>query len=195
MKARDIMSRPAITVTPETPLKRVAELMVDHRIALVPVVDASGNLLGVISEADLLRGNATPQRGEIITSTAREGAAPGTAAMVMTMDVVAAEEAAEVADLFPLMVERHLKGVPVVSDGIVTGVLARRDLLRLLVRTDTDVHDDVMEVLDHVGEEPFSVDVAEGVVTINRWLGPSARRRIEAFVRAIPGVMAVVFKE
>lgn len=195
MKAREIMSKPAITVTGETPLKRVAQLMVEHEIALVPVVDEEGALVGIVSEADLLRANTSPARGEVVARTTRE-AAPGTAATAMTLDVVAAGETADVADLFPLMVERHLKGVPVVRpDGVVVGVVARRDLLRLLVRTDADVHDDVLEILDHVGEEPYSIEVVDGVVTINRWLEPATRRRIEALVRAVPGVMAMTCKE
>lgn len=195
MKARDIMSKPAITARPQTPLKRVAEIMVDHAIALVPIVDDDGRLLGIVSEADLLGASASPSHGEVVSTSPRQGTAPGTAAAVMTLDVVAASETAEVADLFPMMVQRHLKGVPVVSDEVVTGVIARRDLLRLLVRTDAQIHDDVAGILDHVGEEPFSIDVDDGVVRINRWLGPSSRRRIEGLVRTVPGVMAVVFKD
>lgn len=195
MKAMDIMSKPAITARPQTPLKHVAQMMIDHAISLVPVVDEGGRLLGVVSEADLLDASTSPSHGEVVSTSPRQGAVPGTAAAVMTLDVVAASETAEVAELFPLMVQRHLKGIPVLSEGVVTGVLARRDLLRLLVRTDADVHDDVAAILDHVGEEPFSVDVADGVVTINRWLGPASRRRIEGLVRTVPGVMAVVFKE
>lgn len=195
MKARDIMSTPAITAHPETPLKRVAEKMIHHAIALVPVVDEAGRLLGVVSEADLLAASTAPSHGEVLSTTPRRDAAPGTAASVMTLDVVAASETTEASELFPVMVQRHLKGVPVVSQGVVTGVVARRDLLRLLVRTDAEVHDDVAGILDHVGEEPFSVDVVDGVVTINRWLEPSSRRRIEGLVSTVPGVMAVVFKD
>lgn len=195
MKAMDIMSRPAIIVTPDTPLKRVAQIMIEHGIGIVPVVNASGTLVGVLSEADLLKAQAATTRGEVIVTPEREEAAPGTAAAAMTCEVVAAREDTEVAALFPLMVERHLKGVPVVHEGQVTGVVARRDLLRLVVRPDVEIHDEVSEVLDQVGEEPFSVDVHEGVVTINRWLGPASRRRVETLIKVVPGVMAVVFKE
>lgn len=195
MKAIDIMSKPAITVTPETPLKRVAQAMIDHGISIVPVVDASGELLGILSEADLLKAQAAPTRGEVLLTPEREEANLGTAGAAMTREVVAARVDTEVADLFPLMVERHLKGVPVLSGGVVTGVVARRDLLQLVVRTDAEIHDEVSEVLDQVGEEPFSLDVVEGVVTVNRWLGPASRRRVEALIRVVPGVMGVVFKE
>lgn len=195
MKAKDIMTTPPITVDPDTPLKRVAETMVHHGISIVPVVGGSGTLLGVLTEADLLRVQTAPTHGEILLTPEREGARPGTAASAMTRDVVSARELAEVADLFPLMVERHLKGVPVVSDGVVTGIVARRDLLRLVARNDADIHDDVMEVLDRVGEEPFSIEVIDGVVTVNRWMERGLRRSLERLIKAVPGAMAVVFKE
>ena len=55
MRAREIMSTPVVTVRPETPLKEVAELMAKHRITGVPVVDARGHLVGIISKSDMMR--------------------------------------------------------------------------------------------------------------------------------------------
>ncbi|MGH2655558.1 MAG: CBS domain-containing protein [Actinomycetota bacterium] len=195
MKVRDIMTTPAITVRPETALKRVAETMLRHAISIVPVVDEAGGLRGILSEADLLRMQTTPGEGEILFTPPREGAVPGTAGAVMTRDVVATGEEAEVSDLLRVMVERGIKGVPVISSGEVTGVVGRRDILRLLARTDAEIHQDVSGVLDRVGEEPFSIDVTEGVVTVNRWMSSGGRRRVEQLIKTVPGALAVVFKE
>jgi CBS domain-containing protein len=195
MKTKDIMKTPAITVGPGMPLKGVARIMVENAISIVPVVDDSGALVGVLTEADVLGAQTIPTRGEILLRPERDGAMPGTAASVMSREVVSAGELAEATDLLPLMVERHLKGMPVLSGDVVTGIVARRDLLRLICRDDADIHDEVMSVLDQVGEEAFSVEVADGVVTINRPLERGLRRRVERLVKAVPGAMAVVFED
>jgi CBS domain-containing protein len=195
MNARDIMTKPAITVRPDTPLKRVAETMVQHAISIVPVLDETGELRGILSEADLLRAQTTPGPGEILFTPPREEAKPGTAAAAMTRDVVATREDAEVSDLLRVMVERGLKGIPVVSGQTVTGVAGRRDILRVLARSDSEIHDDVSAVLDQVGEEPFVVDVTEGVVTLKGWKSQGERRRLEGLIKTVPGAFAVMFKE
>ena len=54
MRTSDVMSSPVVSVPPDAPLKDVASLLVERRINAVPVVDAGGRLVGIISEADLL---------------------------------------------------------------------------------------------------------------------------------------------
>jgi len=55
MKAQDIMVSPVVTVTPETSVQELAQLLIDRRISGVPVLDAQGTLVGIVSEGDLLR--------------------------------------------------------------------------------------------------------------------------------------------
>lgn len=195
MRARDIMTTPAITVRPDTPVKHVVQLLIENEIHAVPVEDAEGSVLGIVTEADLLRMQATAGAGEVLLSPPDDQAIPGTAAEIMTRDVVAMHEAAEIADVLRVMVERRLKTAPVVAGRRLVGVIGRRDILRLMARDDATVHDAVQRVLDLVGEDPFSVDVVEGVVTVNRWLSPAAQERIEWLIKTVPGALAVRFKQ
>jgi len=197
MRAEEIMRQPAIKVEPTTPLKQAVDQMLRHGTCIVAVVDEDGALRGVLTEMDLLRAQATPGVGEILYSLDRDGAGPGTVASAMTRDVVATEADAEVSDLLRIMVERGLSGIPVVSPrGAVTGIVTRRDILASMARSDVEVHEDVSRLLDEVGEEPFSIEVTEGVVTINRaWMSPQNKRRLRELIKSVPGAMAVAFKE
>lgn len=105
MQAKDLMTRDVVTVSPETPVAAVAQRLVDRRISAVPVVDATGTVLGIVSEGDLLRRRelGTERRSswwlEVFAdpdSRARDYTkAHGlTAADVMTSPVVCAEETA-----------------------------------------------------------------------------------------------------
>jgi CBS domain-containing protein len=195
MRARDIMTTPVITVRPETPVKHVAHRLVENEIHAMPVEDAEGSLLGIVTEADLLRMQATAGTGEVLLSSPHEETPPGAVAEIMTRDVVAVHEEADVADVLRVMVERQLKTLPVVAGRRLVGVIGRRDILRLMARDDATVHDEVQRVLDLVGEDPFSVDVVEGVVTVNRWLSPAAQERIARLIKTVPGAVSVRFKQ
>ena len=61
MRAKDIMSSPVVTVARDTPLKRVAEILLEHDISAVPVVDAAGEIVGIASVADLISLEAEPK--------------------------------------------------------------------------------------------------------------------------------------
>lgn len=111
--ARDIMTPDPFTVTPETSMHDAAALLFEKRISGVPVCDDGGNLVGVLSEFDLI---------------ARTGR---TVAELMTRDVVSVPEMATVGAIRALFVSRRLKRVPVVgADGRLVGLISRADLVR-----------------------------------------------------------------
>lgn len=114
MKVREIMTTPVITVTPGTPVPAIATLLRDNRISGVPVTDAGGAVIGLVSEYDLL---------------AREGE---TAGEVMTPSVVTVTEDTDVDDVRHLLVERRIRRVPVVSGQRLTGIVSRGDVVALL---------------------------------------------------------------
>jgi CBS domain-containing protein len=143
MQAKDIMSSPVFEVTPETSVARVIELMVGERISGLPVVDASGKLVGIVSEGDLIR------RAELGTATCRFNwleclAAPPWLAEryalahgskvreVMTTDVKTVSETASVAEAAQIMSRHGVKRLPVTRDGRVVGIVTRTDLVRAL---------------------------------------------------------------
>jgi len=143
VKARDIMQLQPITATPDMTIEDAVRLMVVCRISGLPVVDAAGAVVGVLSEGDLLR------RTELGTETRSSGwrawlTGQGHAAgdyvrsharrvsEVMTTPVVSVAPQADLADVVAIMESRRVKRVPVVADGSLVGVLTRADLMRAL---------------------------------------------------------------
>lgn len=114
MKVKEIMTVPVVTADPEATVAELAELLVQHRISAVPVSDAAGSMVGLVSEHDLL-------------------ARPGeTAAQVMTTEVITVDEEADVDDVRDLLVERRIRLVPVTAAGQLVGVVSRSNVVATL---------------------------------------------------------------
>lgn len=148
MRARDIMHRDVVTVTPETPLAEVARLMVEKRISGIPVVDAGGALIGIVSEGDLLH------RAELATERRRtrwldvfasvsdlateyREAHGRTARDVMASPVVTAAPDASLAAVVDILERKRIRRVPIVERGLdraerIVGIVTRGDLVRAL---------------------------------------------------------------
>ncbi|HRD76563.1 MAG TPA: CBS domain-containing protein [Hyphomicrobiaceae bacterium] len=144
MKARDVMSKTVVTVTPDTTIGDVARLMSEKRISGMPVVTADGKVVGVISESDLLH------RSELGTEKqrnwwlrvfaepdrlAREYAkAHGNkVADVMTSNVLSVSADDDLAKVAEILERHKVKRLPVVDGGKLVGVITRGDLVRALV--------------------------------------------------------------
>lgn len=113
--ARDVMTADPITVRPEASVHEAAELLAERRVSGLPVCDPNGNLVGILSEFDLI---------------ARSGRTVGE---VMTRDVVSVKEHATLDAVRAVLVSRRLKRVPVVDDaGRLVGLISRADLVREL---------------------------------------------------------------
>jgi CBS domain-containing protein len=196
MRARELMSHPVVTVMPDTPVKEVAALLVSRCINAVPVIDAQGGLVGIVSEADLVSLETMPDpRRHAIPTGNGDGPIPVTARDVMTADVVAAPGDADVAEIARTMVDRHIKQIPILSDGHVVGIVARRDLLRVLAREDEEIRAELQDLLD---EELFALgrfhgEVSRGVVTLHGPGEDRGRRLASMLARSVPGVVAVRF--
>jgi CBS domain-containing protein len=142
MHAADIMTPDVIAVDADTPLDQVVALMLENGISGVPVVD-HGNLVGIISEGDLLRRvelGTQPRRSHLLealssaTSLAADYARTHgrKASDVMTTDVIAVADATPIAAIAELMETRQIKRVPVVRDGKLVGIVSRANLLHAL---------------------------------------------------------------
>jgi CBS domain-containing protein len=192
MRTREVMSSPVVTVPPDAQLKDVAATLVEHGINAVPVVDNGDRLVGIVSEADLLTLEATPGVRHRPGSAARQGP-PHTAREVMSHSVYTLTQDTDAAAAARMMLRHNLKSVPVVAGGRVVGMVARRDLLRLIARSDHDIRADLerrlKEELDAL--QRLAVDVADGVVTIDAAVGPLARQLLEGLARTVPGVTEV----
>jgi CBS domain-containing protein len=189
MRTRDVMTSPVVTVPPDAQLRDVAAILVERAINAVPVVDDGNRLLGIVSEADLLGLEAGPGRG----SAGDRAGPPRTAREVMTQAVYTLTEGTDAAAAARLMLRHRLKSVPVVAGDLVVGIVARRDLLRLVARSDHDIRGDLerrrKEEVDAVAR--LGVEVADGVVTIDAAAGPLARQLLEGLARTVPGVVEV----
>jgi len=143
MKVSEVMAKDVVTVRPQTTVKEIAELMTQHRISGVPVVDADGRLVGIISESDLLHRAETGterRRKRWLTAfvdsdrLAREYTASHAhlASEIMTTGVITIEAAADRGEAADLLERKHLKRVPVVDSGKLVGILTRGDLVKAL---------------------------------------------------------------
>ncbi|MBW4717903.1 CBS domain-containing protein [Saccharothrix obliqua] len=181
MRARDIMTSPVITVTPDVPIREAAALMVSHGFTALPVVD-DDRLVAIVTEADLLHARygdhesaATPVREVML-------------APVWGMDPDAPAEL-----LAQVMVVDRVRCVPVVDGSRLVGVVTRRDLVRALARTDASIAADVRERLDaYGGSGRWPVSVYDGEALVRR--APEDKwtsRVVSALAETVPGVMGV----
>ena len=142
MNVADVMSRAVVTVMPGHSVRHAAQIMLDHKVSGVPVVDGEGQLVGILTEGDLLRRveyGLTGSRPHWIKSVASEGAARDfvkshswRVADVMSKPVVTVTEATTLADVAVLFGTRGIKRAPVVRSGVLVGVVSRTDLLRII---------------------------------------------------------------
>jgi CBS-domain-containing membrane protein len=144
MQAKDIMTSPVITVTPDSDIRETAQRLLEHRISAVPVVDKAGRLVGIISESDLMRredagtGRQASWWLSLFSDPERQMRAYVKShslrvADVMTANVVTVEEDTPVDEVADLLGRKGIKRVPVMRNGGVVGIVSRADLLRGLI--------------------------------------------------------------
>ena len=135
MKVREIMSRPVVTVSADMGIEAAATLLAEHGVAALPVVNAKGELVGIVSEADLM---SIATRPDPRTQAPAAGGSPKTVVEVMTREVLTVSAGSEVSQAARAMLDAGIKRVPVVQGRRVVGILSRRDLVRVIARRDGD---------------------------------------------------------
>ena len=193
MTVGQVMSQPVTTAAPSEKLKDVAIRMLDGQVSVIPVVDPTGAIVGVISDSDLVRIVTSPHRGEVIVNADPDGTT--TVGSVMTRHVIGIREDADVTQAARLLVEQGLKALPVLSGGRLVGLVTLQDLLRMMCRHDEDIRREVSDTLSYVTDRSVTFSLEDGVVTFDHWVEPGARRFLEHAVKKVPGVFAVVFIE
>jgi CBS domain-containing protein len=208
MKVGDVMARSVATVRPETPLKDAAALMVDRGISGVPVVDAAGAVLGVVSEADFVikeRG-VDGVRHRLLAGifgesrrTKRELAKieATTAKEAMTSPALTVEATDTLQRAAEQMASRRINRLPVLEGGRLVGIVTRADVVRAYVRPDAELERLVREeVLARTAfslePDTFELAVQGGVV---RFAGRVDRRSpaetIVDVTRGLGGIVGV----
>jgi len=151
MLAKDIMTVNVVSVSQDTPIHEVVGLLLKYRISAVPVINRARKVVGIVSEGDLLRPEGTSRAGaqrpwwlEAIFAgriVAYETAGGRTAGGAMTRNVVTVDEDTPLNEIAGLLERHHIKRVPVVSDGKLTGIVSRANLLHGLANTIIDHHE------------------------------------------------------
>jgi CBS domain-containing protein len=196
MRAKDIMTRPVHTVAQDASVESAAELMTAHRITALPVVDRQGGLVGMVSEGDLLWHRVPPDptahmRRREVTDP---GARPEIVSEVMAWDPYTVRPETDVAEVADLMLQHDVRSVPVVEDGGVVGIVSRRDVLRVMVRTDEVLRGEVQHRLDAYadGVSRWTATVTSGVARISGEFDTETERAVVAVLaRTVPGIAAV----
>ncbi|MFN3285728.1 MAG: CBS domain-containing protein [bacterium] len=198
LRVRDVMTSPAVTVKENTPVKEVAEVLLRHRISGVPVVSESGELVGILTEADLLYKELPEENGGWRFRPDPQGLRKkeGVVARdLMTWPVITVEEDTPVREAARLMGRHRVNRLPVVRAGQVVGIVSRADVIKALARQDSELERAVRGVLLRelwIDPATVQVRVEGGVVylegTVDRW---SDKELVERWVAGIDGVLAV----
>lgn len=202
LQAKDVMTSPVITVSPQTPVKEVARLLLTHHISGAPVV-SDGKLVGIVTEADLLyKEHPEPLEGGLLRLLRRgqlaeaERKAEGLVARdVMTSPVVTVTEDTPLREVASLMARRQINRVPVVRDDQVVGIVSRADVLRALVRADHELEEAVRRaLLEELWIDPtgLRIEVRDGVVTLEGEVERRSDKELaERWLGTVDGVLRV----
>jgi CBS domain-containing protein len=204
MRIEKIMTRDVITVAPDTSLKDVAQLLVDNRISGVPVCGPNGEVLGVVSEADILRKEEgiSPDLSRPIAWLVRkldgelDKIRARTAGEAMTAPALTVRPTQHASDVARLMVDYTINRVPVVAGDRLVGIVSRADLVRAFTRSDEEIEREIREdvLLEIMLLAPGDVDVSveKGrVVMSGRLTTREDAEILERCVRRVPGVLDV----
>ena len=216
MKASDIMVSTVITVGPDATVQDVADLLVRNRISALPVVGDNGELLGIVSEGDLINRPETKTAhrkawwldalasnetlaADYVKSHSRK------VADVMTRNVITASPETSVAELAALLEKNSIKRVPIIKDKRIVGIVSRANLLQGLASLkdkapqaradDSAIRDNVMQKLANerwARPALLSVTVQDG--TVDLWgivESATEKKAVHVLVEVTPGVRAV----
>jgi CBS domain-containing protein len=216
MKAADIMTRNVVSVQPETTILRAAELMLQHRISGLPVVDTDDHVVGIVTEGDFLRRTETgtqrkrprwlqflvgPGRlaEEYVRSSSRK------IEDVMTQAVHTIGEDTPVSDVVELMERHRIKRLPVLRDDKLVGIVSRANLLHALASLapeiqstsadDVAIRERLLTELNRQNWAPLGlIDVIVRNGTVELWgtlLDERKRRALIVAAENLPGVKSV----
>ena len=216
MRARDIMTTDVVCINAKESVFDAPLLVLGAAVSAVPVIDDKGTVVGIISEADLLRRveiGTTPKKSWLARLVDTEGAAAHDfvaaharrIADIMTREVVTAGEEEPLGGLVALMERHKIKRIPIVRDDVLTGVVSRSDLLRavlsrepdrpMLQPTDRALREMVVAALANqpwTSKWPVNVFANDGVVHLWGFVeGEEVRKAYRVAAENVPGVRRV----
>jgi CBS domain-containing protein len=216
LRARDLMTPDVVTVPPETPVVAVARLLAERGFSAVPVTGADGRLLGIVTEADLIRRLAGEEDrpsgwfANLFADQARQAERYArthgvTAGDVMTEQVLSVGPDETAAHVARLLEDNGVRRVVVVEEGRLKGIVSRADLLRALIAPpqapQAELSDDRIRraVVAAMRKEPWAdtfytmVEVKDGVVEFHGFSRSDAvKRGLRVLAEQVPGVKKVI---
>ncbi len=216
MKARDVMVSPVITIRQDETIRDVARLLVEKRISAVPVVDSAGKLVGIVTEADLMRRTESgterrPPWWLALFTGDRAIAADYVKSHaikikdLMTRDVKTAAPDTPLHEIAELFEKNHIKRVPIVSQGgDLVGIVSRANIIQAVAgarpKLEISLPDATIRerLLDELRQQPWAhvhrlnVTVTNGVVDLWGFVeSEKERQAIKVAADATAGVTAV----
>jgi CBS domain-containing protein len=203
MKVCDLMTSEVVTVTPISSLRDAAALLAEKGISGVPVVNAANEIVGVLSEADIVvkaRGEVGRNRllGWLLESDfgLEDKIRAETVSDAMTAPPVTITPKRPVHEAARLMVAENVNRLPVVEDGKLVGIVTRADIVRAFTRSDAELADEIRgDILRRTfWLEPgrVSVSVVDGHVTVQGTVETEADEALlPHFIARVPGVISV----
>ncbi|MFD5619742.1 CBS domain-containing protein [Streptomyces yangpuensis] len=193
----DVMTHTAVAIGREASYKEIVELMDQWRVSAVPVLEGEGRVVGVVSEADLLPKEEFRRDDPVLPDQLEEASKAGgvLAEELMSSPAVTVHPDATLAEAARIMARKHVKRLPVVNGvGMLEGVVSRSDLLKVFLRPDEEIGEEIRDSV-LAGLAPpvhLQASVKEGVVTLRGSLRDRALVPLMArAVRAVEGVVDV----
>jgi CBS domain-containing protein len=195
MLVREIMSSPAYSVHADTNLEAALKLMATARVTSLPVVDGSGRVVGVISEADLLKVDLEPDpRAHVRPARQPAESLMTTVGQVMTAHPHTVREDSDVAELAHTFATTSWKSVPVVAGDVLLGVVSRSDVIRAMARSDQEIAAEITRTLAETGLRAWNADVVDGVVHITGTGSDRERSAATSIAQSVKGVRHVTMQ-
>jgi CBS domain-containing protein len=146
--AGEIMTKEVVTVKKETTVRELAELFTTHRIGSIPVVDDDGNLIGIVSESDLVEQDKNFHIPTVISlfdwviylesekkfEKELKKMTAQTVGDIYTKEVETVAPSTLVSDVADIMSRKKIHSLPVIEEGKIVGVVSRIDLIRTMIR-------------------------------------------------------------
>lgn len=215
MKARDVMISPVITVTPQTPVREVAQLFLEKRISGAPVLNEERKLVGMVSEGDLLHrseaGTGRQRSWWLSLLTQKETLADEyvrehgrSVADVMSHKVMTASPETPVREIARILEKNRVKRVPIVENGELVGIVSRANLIQAIASAQRELEIPLSDqlirekLMANLRNQPWAqlgvinITVTNGVVGLWGIVDDETERKaFKVAAESIPGVIAV----
>jgi CBS domain-containing protein len=195
MLVRELVTRDVAHVRDTSALDSAVRVLAEQRVSALPVVDATGRVVGILSEADVLRLHLSADPRAHLRPVVDEPVEPwpATVGEVMSPDPVVAHEGSDIADVARLLADTGWKSLPVVDgDHALVGMVSRSDVIRELSTRDADIWLRVVRDLARLDRSGWTVSVSRGVVTVGGVRAGRDARLVAAVAATAPGVRDVI---